>query len=127
VNWSLITPPQPPSPPPPSTPKPQDQAKFLPEGYYKCSKPSELADESSSAVEELGSFLTGLFGGKHSKKDDDDKKECKDIKDRKECRKAKAVCSWCNGKMAPSMCMDEVGVGGRLARLRWRAGVLKSC
>jgi hypothetical protein len=53
------------------------------------------------------------YNPKGKKADDDDKKkDCRDIKDRKECRKAKAVCSWCNGKMAPSMCLDEVGAGG---------------
>jgi len=48
-------------------------------------------------------------GGKGKKHDDDDKKktDCRDIKDRKECRRSRSVCSWCNGKMAPSMCLEE--------------------
>lgn len=42
------------------------------------------------------------------KKEDDKPTKCADIKDRKHCRKSKLLCSWCNGKLAPSLCFEEV-------------------
>jgi hypothetical protein len=52
--------------------------------------------------------------GKKDKKGGDDKKEsCRDLAARKACIKSDAVCSWCEGKFAPSMCLDEVRRGAR--------------
>ncbi|GBF90786.1 hypothetical protein Rsub_03087 [Raphidocelis subcapitata] len=84
----------------------EDQAKFLPSAFFKCSKPPS---EMAAALQELMQDGLADLEGKKKKDDDDKKEDCKDIKERKACRKSKSVCSWCENKFAPGapMCADE--------------------
>ena len=98
---------------------PQDQAKFLPSAFFKC-KPTPTDDLEESDLE--GSDLSKKGGG------DDKKPSCQDMKGRKDCIKSKAVCSWCENKYGPTMCIGEVRGTGCLGRWGpWAAGGQVGC
>ncbi|KAI8468154.1 MAG: hypothetical protein J3K34DRAFT_523151 [Monoraphidium minutum] len=85
------------------------QAKFLPPMVYDCEKSRRDPDAKLAVGEEDEDEEdeAALVGRKHKKHDDDDKAACRDEDARKGCVKSKAVCSWCENKYGPAMCLEE--------------------
>jgi hypothetical protein len=79
----------------------QDQAKFLPAQFFKCSKPkhaSKAVDSTAAAPAAAPAPGPGPGMG------------CSGPTDKKACRKSKG-CVWCEGSFGPGSCYSEVGGG----------------